>query len=114
MVEAKTRYGKVALLLLDLDKFKQVNDTLGHAAVDQLLCAVARRLDTLVENAGLVARLSGDEFAIVVSGDAAAERAEKVAAWICRAFDDATFAIGDNRVRVNVSIGVALSLDQCS
>jgi diguanylate cyclase (GGDEF)-like protein/PAS domain S-box-containing protein len=114
LAEANARGSKVALLLLDLDKFKQVNDTLGHAAGDQLLCAVARRLDTLVENAGLVARLSGDEFAIVVSGDAAAERAEKVAAWICRAFDDATFGIGDNRLRVNVSIGVALYPDHCS
>jgi diguanylate cyclase (GGDEF)-like protein/PAS domain S-box-containing protein len=112
--EAKARGGKVALLLLDLDKFKQVNDTLGHAAGDQLLCAVARRLDTLVENAGLVARLSGDEFAIVMSGAAAEYHADELAARTCRAFDDATFSIADNRLRVNVSIGVALYPDHCA
>src|SRR5262249_41712149 len=114
LAEARTCGGTVALLLLDLDKFKQVNDTLGHAAGDQLLCAVARRLDALIENAGLVARLSGDEFAIVISGDAAAQRAEKVAAWTCRASREAPFDMGDNRLRVNLSIGVALYPDHCA
>src|SRR5215468_691693 len=114
LVEAQARGGKVALLLLDLDKFKQVNDTLGHSAGDQLLCAVAKRLDGLVENAGLVARLSGDEFAIVMSGGSAAQRADMLAAQACRAFDEASFSIADNRLRVNVSIGVALYPDHCA
>jgi diguanylate cyclase (GGDEF)-like protein/PAS domain S-box-containing protein len=111
--EAKAQQTKVALLLLDLDKFKQVNDTLGHAAGDQLLCAVARRLDALVENAGLVARLSGDEFAIVMSGADAVEQAAKLAERTCSTFDDATFSIGENGLRVNVSIGVAAYPDHC-
>ena len=59
--------GKVALLMLDLDKFKQINDTLGHACGDQLLCAVPA-VERLVDGDGLVARLSGDEFAIVIGG----------------------------------------------
>ena len=63
--------------MLDLDKFKQINDTLGHACGDQLLCAVAKRLNALVDGAGLVARLSGDEFAIVISGADVADRAQK-------------------------------------
>jgi diguanylate cyclase (GGDEF)-like protein/PAS domain S-box-containing protein len=113
LAEARAQQTKVALLLLDLDKFKQVNDTLGHAAGDQLLCAVAKRLDALVENAGLVARLSGDEFAIVMSGTAAVEQAARLAERTCRTFDDATFSIGDSRVRVNVSIGVAAYPDHC-
>jgi diguanylate cyclase (GGDEF)-like protein/PAS domain S-box-containing protein len=113
LAEAKAQQTKVALLLLDLDKFKQVNDTLGHAAGDQLLCAVARRLDTLVENTGLVARLSGDEFAIVMSGAAAVEQAARLAERTCRTFDDATFSIGENGLRINVSIGVAAYPDHC-
>jgi len=113
LVEAKARQTKVALLLLDLDKFKQVNDTLGHAAGDQLLCAVARRLDALVENSGLVARLSGDEFAVVMSGAAAVEHATALADRTCRTFDDATFSVGENDLRVNVSIGVATYPDHC-
>ena len=113
LAEAKAQQTKVALLLLDLDKFKQVNDTLGHAAGDQLLCAVARRLDALVENAGLVARLSGDEFAIVMSGADAVEQAARLAERTCRTFDDATFSIGENGLRVNVSIGVAAYPDHC-
>jgi diguanylate cyclase (GGDEF)-like protein/PAS domain S-box-containing protein len=113
LAEAKAQQTKVALLLLDLDKFKQVNDTLGHAAGDQLLCAVARRLDALVENTGLVARLSGDEFAIVMSGAAAVEQAARLAERTCRTFDDATFSIGENGLRINVSIGVAAYPDHC-
>lgn len=114
LVEAKAQEDKVALLLLDLDKFKQVNDTLGHAAGDQLLCAVARRLDALVESDGLVARLSGDEFAIVMSGADAVKRADRLCERTCLAFDDSTFAIDDNRLRVNVSIGVAVYPDHCT
>ncbi len=113
LAEAKARQTTVALLLLDLDKFKQVNDTLGHAAGDQLLCAVARRLDALVENTGLVARLSGDEFAVVMSGAAAVEQATRLAERTCSTFDDATFSIGENSLRVNVSIGVAAYPEHC-
>ena len=68
LAEAEAKQCEVALLMMDLDKFKQINDTLGHACGDQLLRGVAERLNALVEGAGLVARLSGDEFAIVISG----------------------------------------------
>ncbi len=78
LAAANAEQAKVALLMLDLDKFKQINDTLGHACGDQLLCAVAERLSALVEDNGLVARLSGDEFAIVVSGADVAARAAKL------------------------------------
>ena len=60
--------------MIDLDKFKQINDTLGHGCGDQILCGVAERLNTLVEGAALVARLSGDEFAIVITGSDVVER----------------------------------------
>lgn len=58
-------HGEIAILLLDLDRFKRVNDTLGHHGGDQLLCAVAERLVRKVGNKGLVSRLSGDEFIMI-------------------------------------------------
>ena len=83
LADAKTGLTEVALLVMDLDKFKQVNDTLGHACGDQLLCAVAMRLSDIVTDAGLVARLSGDEFAIVIGGADVAERARELSKRTC-------------------------------
>jgi len=103
--------GKLALLMLDLDKFKQINDTLGHACGDQLLCAVAKRLSALIEGDCLVARLSGDEFAIVVSGADVVARAITLSEQISVAFGKIPFAISDRQIRVNVSIGVAVYPD---
>src|SRR6185369_7592378 len=60
--------GECALILVDLDRFKLVNDTLGHAVGDQLLCEVARRLDETIGEGGRVGRLGGDEFAIIWTG----------------------------------------------
>jgi diguanylate cyclase (GGDEF)-like protein len=100
--------------MLDLDKFKQVNDTLGHACGDQLLCAVAKRLDSLAEGNGFVARLSGDEFAIVVSGAGAEERAIKLSEQISVAFGNIPFVVGERQLRVNASIGVAVYPENCA
>ncbi len=63
----QTRAG-CALLLVDLDRFKLVNDTLGHAIGDQLLVEVGRRLEHAVGEGGRVGRIGGDEFAVVWSG----------------------------------------------
>jgi diguanylate cyclase (GGDEF)-like protein/PAS domain S-box-containing protein len=108
LAEADAAQGKVALLVLDLDKFKQVNDTLGHASGDQLLCAVAKRLTALTEDDGLVARLSGDEFAIVISGDNVSDRAQALSARTSVTFGKIPFVIGERQLRVNASIGVAI------
>jgi diguanylate cyclase (GGDEF)-like protein/PAS domain S-box-containing protein len=108
LAAAKAEQCKVALLVLDLDKFKQVNDTQGHACGDQLLCAVAQRLSTLVEGTGLVARLSGDEFAVVISGADAADRARKLSERISLVFRKMAYFIGDRDFRINASIGVAI------
>jgi diguanylate cyclase (GGDEF)-like protein/PAS domain S-box-containing protein len=114
LAEAKTGQFEVALLVMDLDKFKHVNDTLGHACGDQLLCAVAKRLSDLVRGTGLVARMSGDEFAIVISGADVADRAEKLSERTCLVFDKVSLSVGKRLLRVNVSIGVAIYPKDCA
>jgi diguanylate cyclase (GGDEF)-like protein len=98
--------GNCALLLVDLDRFKLVNDTLGHSVGDQLLCEVARRLEDCVGGEGVVGRLGGDEFAIVWRGDGDEERlghlAEKVIAELTR-----TVTIGAADLHVGATIGIS-------
>ena len=113
LAEADIKRCDVALLTIDLDKFKQINDTLGHACGDQLLRGVAERLNALVEGTGLVARLSGDEFAIVISGSDAVERAKSLSERMSLAFNQIAFSIGARRLRINVSIGVAVYPKDC-
>ncbi len=113
LAAAKTEQCEAALLLMDLDKFKQINDTLGHAYGDQVLCAVAKQLDALVEGTGLVARLSGDEFAIVISGADVANEAEKLSERIALAFRKIPLSGGARHLHVEVSIGVAIYRGDC-
>ena len=102
---------KVALLVLDLDKFKQINDTHGHACGDQVLCDVAKRLTMIADGDGLVARLSGDEFAIVIDGEDAAGKAERVAERVSLTFRKMSFFVEEREFRINASIGVAIHPD---
>lgn len=98
-----------ALLLIDLDRFKQVNDTYGHAAGDQVLIGVAELLRGLVRKSDLVGRLGGDEFVILLTDIEQPEAIEKIARAI---LDGASrpYYIGDGRTaRVGASVGVALS-----
>ncbi|MEV0564071.1 GGDEF domain-containing protein [Dactylosporangium sp. NPDC050588] len=82
------RGGPVAVLLIDLDGFKQVNDTYGHAAGDQLLVAVAQRLRDGIRGADTAARLGGDEFAVVLDGMDAAGDAVNVAGRLLAAIQE--------------------------
>jgi diguanylate cyclase (GGDEF)-like protein len=106
-LSARVHEGPVALVLLDLDLFKQVNDTLGHHVGDQLLVAVARRLVSCVRPQDVVARLGGDEFALVLEGAdvAAATRAAERA----RAVLSTPFSLGGLLVEVAASAGIAVS-----
>ena len=99
---------RFAVLFLDLDGFKVVNDSLGHAAGDQLLVAIARRLQSSLRRSGSVARLGGDEFAILDEEarnlDEAASLAERV-----RTVLRAPFRIEGREVVATASIGIALA-----
>ena len=98
--------GPTAVLFLDLDDFKAVNDRLGHAEGDKLLVAVAQRLKTVTRASDTVARLGGDEFAIIVEETDQAE-AEQAAARILTALTP-PFELADRPIVVRVSIGIAM------
>lgn len=96
---------QVSLLMLDLDRFKQVNDTLGHQAGDELICAVGRRIRAVVGPELMIARLGGDEFAIlVISQDGAPDVAHLAAAII--ASIGQPFDLNHFKAHVGVSIGI--------
>jgi diguanylate cyclase (GGDEF)-like protein len=99
---------RFAILLLDLDGFKAVNDTLGHAAGDTLLVEVARRLTGLLRASDTVARLGGDEFVVLLDGMVDASWQAVVCDNI-RAAITAPFVLDGHLVEVGVSIGVAVS-----
>jgi diguanylate cyclase (GGDEF)-like protein len=96
-----------ALLMIDLDHFKEVNDSLGHAAGDELLELVATRLAATVGPRDTVARLGGDEFAIVVDETTAAD-AEALAARVARALGE-SFQLAEVTLNVAASVGVAMA-----
>ncbi|HYC06369.1 MAG TPA: EAL domain-containing protein, partial [Candidatus Binatia bacterium] len=102
--------GMTAVLFIDLDDFKVVNDTLGHAVGDALLVAVTERISGLVRESDLVARLGGDEFAILTDDDADLHRARAMAE---RLVDELRkpYVLGDRHVIVTSSIGIASARD---
>ena len=98
-----------ALLLMDLDRFKEVNDSLGHQAGDRLLIQVGGRLSEQLRAGDLLVRLGGDEFALLLN-NAGAKQATAVAAKLCAALAE-PFALDDVAVHSTVSIGSALFPD---
>lgn len=96
-----------AVLFVDLDGFKAVNDTYGHLAGDQLLIAVARRIEGTLRPGDTVARLAGDEFTVLLDGLRLRDDALLVSERLQRALAGA-FDVGGHRVRLTASIGVAI------
>ncbi|WP_084413087.1 diguanylate cyclase domain-containing protein [Fulvimarina manganoxydans] len=99
---------RFALLYLDLDRFKEVNDLFGHPTGDELLCAVARRIEREVGTSDVVARLGGDEFGILVPKVGSKVHLDSLCRRIVAALAT-PFDISNQRVDVGVSIGLALS-----
>lgn len=106
-----TRTGDVAVLYCDLDRFKPVNDQLGHEAGDSLLKEAAQRLQSVVRSADTVARIGGDEFVLVCEGLSNPAFAEELAVRVQEALS-APFFIRDASVVVDVSIGIAHATEE--
>ena len=107
MEQALGRGDELAVMFLDLDRFKSVNDSLGHSVGDALLCAVTERLQRVVSGAETVARLGGDEFAIV-QGNASPSAAGELAAQIIDALVE-PFDVHGHQVIIGTSIGIAMA-----
>jgi len=107
LVRAKRRTEVVGVVLLDLDRFKEVNDTLGHEYGDKLLVAVAQRLQEMVRDTDTVARISGDEFCVILPDQKDEHAAVEAARRIRHAFMT-PFPIGGQEIHMTASMGLSL------
>ncbi len=98
----------LAVLVLDLDRFKVVNDTLGHSIGDRLLCGVSGRLRAMVRQGDTVARLGGDEFALLLQYNARAAEGAKVAEKILARLADEPFHLDEHTLHVTAAVGISL------
>ena len=108
VLERATRYdGVFALLFIDLDRFKTINDSFGHAAGDELLKEVAKRLLSCVRGSDTVSRLGGDEFTIIIPDVESTIATTKFAEKILRVMDEPIMLLGQE-VRISPSIGISM------
>ena len=106
--EAARRHDKrVAAFFIDLDRFKHVNDTLGHAAGDQLLIEIANRIRSCVRTSDTVARLGGDEFTVILPDIDTGQDAAPIARKIIQSLQQPVL-LGNNRAHVGASIGISI------
>jgi diguanylate cyclase (GGDEF)-like protein/PAS domain S-box-containing protein len=104
---AKMERTKVALLFMDIDRFKTINDSLGHHVGDQLLQEVARRLKRCIEGVNTIARLGGDEFVIVLEHVTLIQEVGHVASRIINAMKEPVI-VGEHTLGITVSIGIGI------
>lgn len=105
--QARRYQRRFALLMIDLDRFKEVNDRLGHLAGDQLLVEAARRLASCVRETDTVARLGGDEFAIILAETASDEEAELIAARVVGLLNE-PYHLDAGTAQISGCVGIAL------
>jgi len=105
--QARRNRESLAVLFIDLDRFKLVNDSMGHQAGDMLLLEVAGRLRECVRESDIVARLGGDEFVVVVTGLSAAKIAAPIAEKIVRSLGQ-PYSLGDSVVHSSSSVGISI------
>jgi len=103
----------LAIIFLDLDRFKEVNDTLGHDIGDELLCEAAKRLKTCVRDSDTVARLGGDEFILIISELDAAQNIERIAENILFELSQ-VYKLGKEQAYVSASLGIAFFPDDAT
>jgi len=107
ILDARREDCKLALLFIDLDRFKNINDSLGHAIGDNLLIEVARRLSGAVRSSDTVSRLGGDEFVVLIENLTQAEQAAQVAGNLLQA-TSGQYDIAGHELAITLSIGIAL------
>jgi len=104
------RQRECAILMLDLDRFKHVNDTFGHPTGDALLVQVARRLEKVVGHLGVVGRLGGDEFKVIIPRACPTDRLQQLAGDIIHAISQ-PYSVDGKRLVIGVSVGIAQALE---
>ncbi|MEE4014846.1 EAL domain-containing protein [Roseibium sp. FZY0029] len=110
---ATNKEKKIALLIIDIDRLKTINDTLGHAAGDVVLQRMARQLQNVADTAAWIGRLGGDEFALILSDLDSAESAEQLAGQLIQEAC-LSMALEGNTINVDLSIGIAIAPDDSS
>jgi diguanylate cyclase (GGDEF)-like protein len=110
LAQALRRQQKLAVLLLDLDRFKDINDTLGHSVGDQLLRVTSKRLKTLLRKSDTLARMGGDEFLFLVPEIDRTDSATEVARKILESFRE-PFLVEEHELRTTASIGLTIFPD---
>lgn len=108
LTRARRLGSRVAALWVDLDNFKDVNDTFGHSVGDALLIAVGRRLTGALREVDMICRLGGDEFAVVMPDVAGEKSAADLAERLLASFDE-PFAVGTQDIFVTASVGIAVT-----
>jgi diguanylate cyclase len=107
IAHAKRSHEQMALMFLDMDRFKSINDTLGHDVGDGLLQQISARINSAVRESDIVARLGGDEFVVLMQGMSSYADAGRVAKKIAEATTP-SFEVGVHKIKTSVSIGISL------
>ncbi|DAB38014.1 MAG: hypothetical protein A2023_04710 [Sulfuricurvum sp. GWF2_44_89] len=108
--KSKERHSQMALLFIDLDHFKEINDSLGHEAGDEVLTIVTNRLHETIQNEEVLARFGGDEFTVIIEGLQKAEEAMLLAEKILKVLSE-PITVDHNELYVGCSIGISLYPD---